>query len=162
MNFMQMDPIPNCDPSVQKYVVGFMFSGGLNEVALIRKNKPAWQRGKLNGIGGKVDGDELPKFAMWREFKEETGYDTTEINWNHYANMRGRNDDGTGFEIDFFACIGPVAELRTVEAEKVEIHHVSNVAPHRYDVIENLPWLIAAAIDHLQDGRPSFIAAVYK
>jgi hypothetical protein len=38
-----------------EYVCGFMFANDFTEVALIRKNKPEWQRGKLNGIGGKVE-----------------------------------------------------------------------------------------------------------
>jgi 8-oxo-dGTP diphosphatase len=38
-----------------RYVLGFMFSSDHSEVALIRKRKPEWQRGKLNGIGGKCD-----------------------------------------------------------------------------------------------------------
>lgn len=45
------------------YVAGFLF-GPMprhNYVALIRKNKPDWQKGKLNGIGGKVEAGETPR-----------------------------------------------------------------------------------------------------
>lgn len=34
-----------------KYVVGFAFDLTLTMVALIRKNRPEWQMGLLNGIG---------------------------------------------------------------------------------------------------------------
>lgn len=58
--------------SRQDYVVGFALDS-YGRVALIRKNRPEWQAGKLNGIGGHVEEDELPMDAMVREFEEETG-----------------------------------------------------------------------------------------
>lgn len=54
------------------YVVGLAFDDQ-GRVALIEKNRPAWQRGLLNGIGGKVEKNEMPIQAMIREFEEETG-----------------------------------------------------------------------------------------
>jgi len=35
------------------------------------------------------------------------------------------------------------------------------IRPMREDMIENLPWLIGLAIDHLQDGRPTFVLVGY-
>lgn len=56
------------------YVLGFLFLNGKREVVMIRKNKPEWQAGKLNGVGGKIERtDESPLAAMQREWKEETG-----------------------------------------------------------------------------------------
>jgi hypothetical protein len=49
-----------------KYVVGLAFDDE-GRVALIEKNRPAWQRGLLNGIGGKIEGDEMPVETMIRE-----------------------------------------------------------------------------------------------
>ena len=37
-----------------EYVVGFMLSIDGEDVALIRKERPAWQKGRLNGIGGHI------------------------------------------------------------------------------------------------------------
>lgn len=54
------------------YVVGFLFSTNKKEVVLIKKNRPDWQKGLLNGIGGHIE-DETPLEAMKREFLEETG-----------------------------------------------------------------------------------------
>lgn len=54
-----------------RLVVGFVFRG--KEVVLILKNRPDWQAGRLNGVGGRVEAGESPKEAMVREFKEETG-----------------------------------------------------------------------------------------
>lgn len=49
------------------YVAGFMFNEDRTRVALIEKQKPDWQRGKLNGIGGKIEDDESPVEAMTSE-----------------------------------------------------------------------------------------------
>ncbi len=57
-----------------EYVLGFMFSPDEKKVLLIWKNRPSWQAGKLNGIGGKVNPGETPLEAMEREFIEETGF----------------------------------------------------------------------------------------
>jgi hypothetical protein len=61
--------------SKDRYVVGFVFSKDLSRVLLVLKNRPAWQDGKFNGIGGKIEGDETAFEAMNREFVEETYFD---------------------------------------------------------------------------------------
>jgi 8-oxo-dGTP pyrophosphatase MutT (NUDIX family) len=45
-----------------------------NRVLLVLKDKPAWQKGFLNMIGGKVEPGETPEDCAFRELKEETGY----------------------------------------------------------------------------------------
>lgn len=79
----------------KRYVVGFLFWGGDqmfgDQVALIRKNRPEWQAGKLNGIGGKIEPGEKPLEAMVREFREETGEIVTD--WRHFATMEGNNSE---------------------------------------------------------------------
>lgn len=39
-------------PDMTFYVAGLAFSTDLQHVALIKKNRPDWQAGKFNGIGG--------------------------------------------------------------------------------------------------------------
>lgn len=57
-----------------EYVLGFMFNLAESKVLLVWKNRPAWQAGKLNGVGGKIEEGETPIQAMNREFAEETGF----------------------------------------------------------------------------------------
>ena len=52
-------------------VVGFITDG--KRVLLIKKNRPLWQKGLFNGIGGAAEINEIPIEAMKRETKEETG-----------------------------------------------------------------------------------------
>ena len=66
---------------MKHYVLGFVFNYTLNKVLLIRKERPAWQYGYWNGIGGKIkEIDNSPLEAMNRESKEEIGM---RLNWEH-------------------------------------------------------------------------------
>jgi 8-oxo-dGTP pyrophosphatase MutT (NUDIX family) len=56
-----------------KMTVGFLFSN--EKVLLVKKEKPNWQKGYWNGIGGKLLPDEAPLAGMRREFHEETALD---------------------------------------------------------------------------------------
>lgn len=62
---------------MKNYVVGFITDK--KRVLLIRKNRPEWQKGLYNGIGGLMQENETPELAMTRESKEETNLDIT--NW---------------------------------------------------------------------------------
>ena len=41
-----------------RYVLGFLFRDNCTSVVLIRKDKPRWQAGLLNGVGGKINDGE--------------------------------------------------------------------------------------------------------
>jgi len=75
------------NPPVKEYVVGFMFSPSKQTVVLIEKQRPEWQKGKLNGVGGKIEIGETPRDVMQREFQEETGI--AYWGWHHFATLRG-------------------------------------------------------------------------
>lgn len=74
---------------VKEYVLGFLFDSGENPtlVKLIEKKSPEWQRGKLNGIGGKVEPGENDTQAMIREFAEEAG--VYHYDWDKFAELTG-------------------------------------------------------------------------
>lgn len=64
---------------MNRFVLGFYItrSGAI----LICKTRPEWQRGKWNGIGGRIEEGETPLQAMVREFEEEAGFKTSEEDW---------------------------------------------------------------------------------
>lgn len=149
------------EPTEIAYVVGFMFSLDAMSVALIRKRKPAWQAGLLNGIGGKIEPGETAADAMAREFLEETGSKTDPEVWKHYHTMSGTNDDGGKFRVEYFATIGRTDDLRTVEHEEITVKPLGQLDLRSGGMVENVAWLIALAFDVLTDGRPSFSTSTY-
>lgn len=82
---------------MQLYVCGFIINRHNNTVLLIQKNRPAFQAGKWNGIGGKVEPNESPFVAMVRECREESGVDTLTNQWTWTIRLRGSD-----FQIDYF------------------------------------------------------------
>lgn len=59
-----------------KYGICFMFDENLEYVLLQRKDRSNL-RGKLNAVGGKIEGNETPEECVVREIAEETGVHTT-------------------------------------------------------------------------------------
>lgn len=129
-----------------------MFSEDRNRVVLVKKNKPKWQAGKLNGAGGKIEAEESPHQAMVREFDEETG--VLIGSWTRYAIMRGPD-----WEVHVYFSKGNIDRVRTIEEEEVMIANVSDLL--NLGCIENLPWLIHLALDVMEDGRPEHTEIVY-
>lgn len=48
-------------------------NSGINDVLLIEKKRPDWQKGRLNLVGGKIESGETPEQAAERELYEEAG-----------------------------------------------------------------------------------------
>lgn len=150
----------------KEYVVGFMFNEDKSKVALIRKTHPDWQKGLLNGIGGKIEKDEAPYDAMDREFGEETGYTVgddivnTDENgkiipdWFKYTWQQFLEYNGNGYVVYFFKTIGDLSKLRTTTDEVVEIREVSSLPI--LEVIPNLRWIIPMAMDKDDVGGEVF------
>lgn len=59
------------------YTVCFLFSHDLESVLLQTKSRTDF-KGKLNGVGGKLEPDESPEDCARREIREETGLDELE------------------------------------------------------------------------------------
>lgn len=123
-------------PKYTSYVVGFMFQN--DKVALVRKNRPAWQAGKLNGIGGHVDPGESPVEAMCREFEEETGLSTISDDWKDFAELVGGD-----YIVHFFHSQGDLSLLKTTTDEEIVVLPVKEVTVA--NAIPNLTWLIPLA-----------------
>ena len=129
-----------------KYVLGFMFSPDFEQVLLIRKLRPEFQAGHLNGIGGHIEPKELSGEAMIREFEEECGIKTTWEQWTHFCTMQRKDN----FICLCYWSIGDISQAKSMTDEQVEVHHLYDFdgelkIPH--DVLFNLHWLIPYALD---------------
>ncbi len=123
-----------------EYVAGFLFNTSGDVVVLIEKQKPIWQRGLLNGVGGKIEPGETPTQAMQREFTEETGVEVTA--WKQFAKLQGA--DFTVYFFSSFQSLDVVKSIRTTTNEIVAIYEVLDL--WELPTIPNLKWLIPMAI----------------
>lgn len=119
---------------MKRYVIGIAFDD-LGRVALIRKNRPQWQAGKWNGIGGHIESGEYSERAMEREFMEEAG-----------LMIQGwRNIGALVFSeavVDVFTITDrAVREARTVTDEEVRLFPRWKIPEHQL-LLYNVPMLI--------------------
>jgi len=133
---------------MKRYVVGFLFDGAGN-VVLIKKNRPAWQAGFLNGVGGHMEINESPGTAMSREFKEETGVEIAPDRWRLFAQLKGE-----GVEVWCFTCVR-TANLRQMTDELVSWYNEAICFDPA--VLPSLSWLIPMARDQ---SNPRLLAVV--
>lgn len=147
-------------PEVQEYVVGFLFNEAKTHVALIRKNRPQWQAGKFNGIGGHVEPGEGADSAMRREFREETGVDIG--CWERFLSLTYPKA-----RIHFYRAFNDVVFSAWTTTDEVVIVH--QLSQHRisplaveirlpYRVIPNLAWIIPMALSMDTDPATMFHA----
>jgi len=138
------------------YAVGFYFTDDFARVALIRKARPAWQRGLLNGIGGRVEPGESSADAMTREYAEETGHVTAAGDWTRFLALDEHRGPRLEAHIDFYWAAGPgPLPVTTLTDEPVSVLEVASLtaglsAPA---MTPNLPWLIPLAVDAATNTR---------
>lgn len=140
--------------SKQEYVVGFLFDKyyKTEHVLLILKQKPLWQSGKYNGIGGKVEEGETPLEAMHREFKEEVGLEG--LDWQPLCTITGSNE-----VVHFFDAYDDqrIWEKRKMEAETTMIFPVDYL--FGVPLMQNLKFLIPLAMNRSGIQKPIFIGS---
>lgn len=128
------------------YVLGFAFDRLAGEVCLIRKLRPEWQRGKLNGVGGLLNIGERIVHAMRREFWEETGVDIEESRWRRFGCLDTLRPGVARIWL-LTANLEPGEAPRTCEDEEVveiPLAHLSDLDPA--DIHDNLSWMIPMAL----------------
>jgi 8-oxo-dGTP diphosphatase len=145
-----------------EYVLGFLFSPDLSRVVLIRKERPTWQAGKLNGVGGKVDPGEDAHTAMVREFREETGVQIPE--WYQFATIGGpdaAHDHISDFKLSVFYAISVFYDIVTsMTDERVTIYRVEHLMDADAVTVPNVRWLLQMALSLTRgEGAKSFAIA---
>ncbi len=136
----------------RRYSAVAVFSQDLERVALIHKLRPAWQAGKANFPGGKVEAKDItaamedrvpmPLSAKWpqetfiaihrrcaaRELKEETGLVVDASSLTLFCTLRFRSCEGDDAECQFFCCRGnDEAVPKTMESEKVFVGETEHI-----------------------------------
>lgn len=111
---------------MQHYVLGLAFTN--TGVLMVKKNRPKWQEGLLNFVGGKVEDEEYSLFAMIREFKEETGIETKEEDWKFFGGMQRKfpSENGDDFSVSLFYTEPDDKFLNFQTMEDEEIFHITH------------------------------------
>ncbi len=132
---------------MRMYTVGFIFNEDLSQVLLIKKTHPDWQKGKLNGVGGKIEPEEKSLECIVREVIEETGCKTNPESWIYFAKIKGSEHS-----VDFYAHVHKESTDTFVSLtdEKISWFKSDKLPDH---VIENLRWLIPLAVDKLKNDE---------
>jgi 8-oxo-dGTP diphosphatase len=141
----------------KNYVLGFLFSIDEEWVLLIEKTKPEWQRGKLNGIGGKIEIGERSHDAMVREFKEETSLEVK--TWDEFATLSGPFYNM--FCYSSHASKELLQSFKSPTEELVEMYDVESVTGLYYPTLPNLQWLIPMALS-MGKGEPAASYSIYE
>ncbi len=146
--------------ATKQYVVGFVFgvdkTFGAKSVVLIKKDHPAWQAGRLNGVGGKVEDGERPSEAMSRELLEEAGVYVAPDSWKHFATLSGLFGDVRCFHVTNQLAYD---EAKTRTSEEIVRVAIEELWSHKR--ISNLDFLIHAALDENDGGGTPFIQVYY-
>ncbi len=129
---------------VAEYVAGFLFNPDRSQVAMVRKNRPSWQAGMLNGIGGKLEFNERWDEAMAREFEEETGVSIPPEDWQHVVTLYRR--DVFWLKI-YRAFSDKISDVKTVTDEQILISPIRERRLVLSPALQNLSWLIPMILD---------------
>lgn len=106
---------------------------------MIKKNRPQWQTGLYNAIGGHAEVNETALDTLIREFCEETGVITVESDWSLFAILTGKE-----FCLNFFVTNKvDLSLLKTTTDEEIVILDANDLNPS--NSIVNISWLIKMA-----------------
>lgn len=121
-------------------VATFPFDLARRQVLLIKKERPAWQVGKLNGIGGKMEAGESAAQAAARELREEAAIDAPKRQFQKFCIVTGPD-----WRVHFFRLF--VSDLTYSQKTDEELIVMNVDSLHFYNIIWNLRWLIPMALD---------------
>jgi 8-oxo-dGTP diphosphatase len=134
----------------QKFTLGFIFNPELTKVLLVHKEKPEWQKGKINGIGGKYEDGETAEQCISRETFEESTLRIPSNEWTYVGTVHQERGD---FGVLAATYAGPPQDAVKNDYEEIEWFKVGKLPAN---VIPNLQWLVPLALYKLQNNFESF------
>lgn len=138
----------------RKSVLGFIFTPNFQKVLLIHKNRPDWQKGKLNGLGGKLNPKETKEDGIQREVQEESSLIISQ--WKFLGTLEN-NEDLVYVLSTVYG--GRLEDALTTTDEKVDWYLVDNLPKN---IHSNLSWLIPFCMDFMSNKRIKKLGVFYK
>lgn len=124
-----------------KFVIGLLFSPDRQRVLLIEKNRPAWQKGRLNGVGGGVEPGELFRDAIHREIVEEAGLVLPKEEMSMCVRLNHAGNDVRFYRV--------FANIDLARAQTDERLHICPVNELPANILHNLRWIIPLMLDNV-------------
>ena len=137
---------PEARAPVRRYVLGFVFDRAYHHVLLIRKSRPEWQAGRLNGLGGKIAENESPEEALERELHEETAGRLGPVDVLPFGRL-----SGVDWEIWLFHAIYPYDfpdDLSNVDVGEGTTFVADRLDLPNWPTLPNLRYLVPLAVNH--------------
>ncbi len=119
--------------------LGFIFDTDLKHVLLVHKGSPEWQKGLINGVGGKIELGETPLDCMVRECEEETALKIPSAKWLQFATM---NIKGNITNVYATTYKGAMKDARKNHHEEIEWFPYNELPQN---VIANIPFFVPMA-----------------
>ncbi|MBI4120506.1 MAG: NUDIX domain-containing protein [Parcubacteria group bacterium] len=140
---------------MKKHTLGFIFDPSLSKILLVQKQRPEWQKGKCNGIGGKIELGERSLDCIVRETHEETGLKINAEEWVYVGEIKSKE-----WNVDIYTTIykGETSDATTITDEQIGWFETNNLP---LNVIGNLKWLIPQAAYKLIHGEFDSCTAYY-
>jgi 8-oxo-dGTP diphosphatase len=120
------------------FVLALLYTMDGRHVVLMKRTRPLWQNGRVNGLGGGILEGETPAGAARREVREECGVDVPE--WTEVLVW----EDAEYRMHVMRAMSSRASEARTLEDQEVFLASVDALPAN---VIDNLKWLVPLALD---------------
>ena len=138
---------------MKQYVACILFDKYLSKAMLIRKSRPKWMKGKLNGIGGHIEYKESPFNAIQREFTEKTGLINPK--WTQFAILTGIDNEHNLFKVYWFtATVDQPDDWRATNPDNEPVNWYLLIDDTHSivdnNMIPNLKWLIEMAKTHIK------------
>lgn len=122
----------------QEYVLAFIFDESLEKVLLIQKQRPQWQAGLYNGIGGKIEEKETAIDAIKREIFEEANLEITS-----FIPIETLTDNKT-YRVYCYTAKSDFKNLKSKTDEIISVFSVKNLPDN---IIDNVPGLIKTSLE---------------
>lgn len=133
---------------MKEYVLAFIFDTKLNQILLIKKNRPDYQAGLLNGIGGKIEPNETPIKAVHREVFEETNLNIPENDFVSFGEFSNEF-----FKIYlFFTKINNINQAISKTDEEVKVIEINEYMFKQYKFVQNFELLFDTAFKKVTNG----------
>ncbi len=132
----------------KKYVLIHAYDAAYPErVLLVEKDRPAWQKGCLNLLGGKIEQGEEPLDTALRELKEESGLKLKSILQKNKQHEDVKLMGAIVSDVSIVYCVSlPVDSTKSLKPRKRETEeshwHTWNVVKNDKRLIPNLRVII--------------------